>query len=176
MLWGKEGRRLLRGIGLKTLNEISMMTTHLECLELGIIQTKLFLKLGTRLMAKRDTVQRFHKLRGMFPHSAPILLLFLYFFKITVLPASAAQKLQKKVNNESIVLLKANFFMSHCLCNVLQQAIAKEMLGIYIRQVSIVPCSPKCTDPVYWSSLLIILNGILQQQIDLLGRLPSVSF
>ena len=66
--------------------------------------------------------------------------------------------------------------MSHCLCNVLQQAIAKEMLGIYIRQVSIVPCSLKCTDPVYWSSLLIILNGILQQQIDLLGRLPSVSF
>lgn len=151
MLWGKVGRRLLRRIGLKTLNEISIMTTHLECLKLGIIWTKLFLKPGTRLMAKRDTVQRFHKLRGMFPHSAPILLLFLYFFKITVLPASAAQKLQKKVNNESIVLLKANFFMSHCLCNVLQQAIAKEMLGIYIRQVSIVPCSLKCTDPVYSS-------------------------
>ena len=127
------------------------MTTHLECVKLGIIRIKLFFKAGhqangkKRYCTKISQIERHVSTQCSYPSAVSV------FLQDNCPPASAAQKLQKRVNNESIVLLKANFFMSHCLCNVLQQAIAKEMLGIYIRQVSIVPCSLKCTNPVYSS-------------------------
>lgn len=60
--WGEGKLSHLSGKGWSTYkNEISRMTTYLNCKELSIFQNKLCEKPGLgRLVAKGDTVQTFH--------------------------------------------------------------------------------------------------------------------